>query len=606
MSKLTFRNLLILSLIIFLLPAIFNGCGRPPLPPVITGIISGQAADPIYSSAKHIIGYTPIANAKVTIVDAEGVTHTTYTDNEGCYHFDNLAVKANTIINIIKELPDGGKKVYKDIVPLAVSSEENYDAGIADAESTALALVVEALMELGQSQEEIDLDEITFSDGFDKLEEDIQHAQGDNQDINTDNSITTQAEEIANNIVNPPTPSPAPTPTYTLTMSKTGSGTGTTTPTTGIHTYDYGTLVTVSASPASSSTFTGWSGDASGTSDVTLTTTEDKSVTATFTLKSYTITASAGSNGTIVPSGATTVNHGLNQTFTITPAANYHIVDVLVDVGSVGAVGTYTFTNVTVDHTIAATFAINSYTVTFDKNGGDEDADPTAKIVDHGGNVGTLPVEPTKTGYDFASWKTEPDGSGDEFAAATVVTADIIVYAKWICTTSYSIGDIGPAGGWIFYDNGCYSDAWKGQYLEAAPASTEWTDKQWGSYGTTIGETLTGIGTGQSNTTTIVTWLDNNTDDTQQDVTNKTDRAAYLCDALTEGGYSDWFLPSKDELNLMYTNLYQKGVGDFADYYYYSSSEYNAYYACYQNFYYGYQYYYDKYYYTRIRAVRAF
>src|SRR5439155_2970915 len=58
--------------------------------------------------------------------------------------------------------------------------------------------------------------------------------------------------------------------------------------------------------------------------------------TRTWTI-AYTITASAGSNGSISPSGAVTVNSGASQSFTITPAANYHVADVLVDGSSVGA-----------------------------------------------------------------------------------------------------------------------------------------------------------------------------------------------------------------------------------------------------------------------------
>jgi hypothetical protein len=70
----------------------------------------------------------------------------------------------------------------------------------------------------------------------------------------------------------------------------------------------------------------------------------------------YTITPSAGANGSISPSGATTVNSGDNQTFTITANSGYHISDILVDGSSVGAVSSYTFNNVTTDHTISATF----------------------------------------------------------------------------------------------------------------------------------------------------------------------------------------------------------------------------------------------------------
>jgi hypothetical protein len=71
-----------------------------------------------------------------------------------------------------------------------------------------------------------------------------------------------------------------------------------------------------------------------------------------------TITASAGSGGSISPTGAITVNYGDSKTFTITPNSGYKISNVKVDGGSVGAVSTYTFTNITTDHTISAEFAL--------------------------------------------------------------------------------------------------------------------------------------------------------------------------------------------------------------------------------------------------------
>jgi len=67
------------------------------------------------------------------------------------------------------------------------------------------------------------------------------------------------------------------------------------------------------------------------------------------------ITASAEENGTITPSDAM-VNHGESQVFTITPTGNYQVFDVLADGVSVGAKTSYTFENVTADHTINATF----------------------------------------------------------------------------------------------------------------------------------------------------------------------------------------------------------------------------------------------------------
>jgi len=73
----------------------------------------------------------------------------------------------------------------------------------------------------------------------------------------------------------------------------------------------------------------------------------------------YTVTASAGANGKISPSGAVSVDAAGIQGFTLAPDANYHVADVLVDGTSVGAVMSYTFSNVVANHTITATFAIN-------------------------------------------------------------------------------------------------------------------------------------------------------------------------------------------------------------------------------------------------------
>jgi Tol biopolymer transport system component len=82
-------------------------------------------------------------------------------------------------------------------------------------------------------------------------------------------------------------------------------------------------------------------------------------VTCSYT---YKITATAGTGGTISPSGIVTVNPGANKSFAIATNTGYHVADVLVDGLSVGAVSSYTFTNVTADHSIAATFAVNDST----------------------------------------------------------------------------------------------------------------------------------------------------------------------------------------------------------------------------------------------------
>ena len=70
----------------------------------------------------------------------------------------------------------------------------------------------------------------------------------------------------------------------------------------------------------------------------------------------HTIKATAGANGSISPSGWTSVREGWDQTFTITPDKGYAVAKVLVDGKSVGAVTSYTFKNVTKGHTIEAVF----------------------------------------------------------------------------------------------------------------------------------------------------------------------------------------------------------------------------------------------------------
>jgi hypothetical protein len=158
---------------------------------------------------------------------------------------------------------------------------------------------------------------------------------------------------------------------YTLTVGITGMGGGNVVSLPGgidcgldcLESYTYGTVVTLTASPFISSTFTGWSGAVmTPTNPVTLTLDAAKGITATFAVRTYTITLTAGANGSISPSTPQTVNYGASRAFTITANTGYHILDVGVDGVSQGAVVSYTFTNVTANHALTATFAINTST----------------------------------------------------------------------------------------------------------------------------------------------------------------------------------------------------------------------------------------------------
>ncbi len=87
--------------------------------------------------------------------------------------------------------------------------------------------------------------------------------------------------------------------------------------------------------------------------------TSNRTISATFSAipAQYTITVTAGANGTISPPGPVTISPGGSQTFTITPNSGYQIADVKVDNVSQGAVSSYPFTNVTSNRTISATFS---------------------------------------------------------------------------------------------------------------------------------------------------------------------------------------------------------------------------------------------------------
>lgn len=159
----------------------------------------------------------------------------------------------------------------------------------------------------------------------------------------------------------------------------------------------------------------------------------------------------------------------------------------------------------------------------------------------------------------------------------------------------YNIGDTGPAGGLIFYVNPDYiTDGWR--YLEAAPVDQSEVMQWYNGSNVAMDVTATAVGTGKANTQTIIK------------AQGEGNYAAQLCNDLTLSDYSDWFLPSRSELNKMYINLYLKGLGGFTSGNYWSSSESDARGAWFQGF--------GKGYYLggeikgsavgRVRAVRAF
>ena len=99
--------------------------------------------------------------------------------------------------------------------------------------------------------------------------------------------------------------------------------------------------------------------------------TANHTISATFAIDIpgfHTISATAGPHGSISPTGSVLVNHGGSQGFTIKPDANYNIKTVLVDGVSVGPVSSYSFNNVTGDHTITVNFGATTISILTDKD----------------------------------------------------------------------------------------------------------------------------------------------------------------------------------------------------------------------------------------------
>ena len=237
-----------------------------------------------------------------------------------------------------------------------------------------------------------------------------------------------------------------PVPKYTVTVTN-GSGTGQ---------YAQGETVTITAGAApSGQQFKEWevvSGTitlASSTSETTTFTmpTEAVSVKANYEaipVTGYTITATAGANGSITPSGAVGVAAGGSQTFTISPSSGYVIDTFKVDGLEVTATTSYTFSDVKANHTIEVTFKQESQT-----------PDVTApSITTQPGNA-TVKVGETATftiavnGTDLTyQWQIDRnDGNGwvniDGATAAIYTTSTVDINCsgfKYQCVVSNSAG----------------------------------------------------------------------------------------------------------------------------------------------------------------------
>jgi len=174
---------------------------------------------------------------------------------------------------------------------------------------------------------------------------------------------------------------------------------------------------------------------------------------------------------------------------------------------------------------------------------------------------------------DIAWVKDNTIVAGNSIGTTTVLiraSNDLYAQSFDVRVVGYQVGDIGPAGGIIFYDAGSYIDGWR--YLEVAPDDIyDWFKEKdgkeisWRGSSKVSGlpiETGTHIGSGKQNTKEIAAFLSTH------------DNSAQLCLDYVVNDYDDWFLPSKDELNALITFIVETygNYSDVLDGFFYQSS----------------------------------
>jgi len=296
-------------------------------------------------------------------------------------------------------------------------------------------------------------------------------------------------------------------------------------------------------------------------------------------IKNYNLVYVAGEHGLISGLSPQSVAHGSDGvTVTAVPDAGYHFTSWSDGVTTASR----TDLDITDNINVVANFVANSI-VTLESispsSGNNIGSVPLTSITGSGFLSGAT-VKLTKTGQTDVSCTGFTVNGSTSITGGTCHTANaspgpwnVVVtntdtgtgnLADGFTVNIYSIGDTGPAGGLIFYVNSNYvADGWR--YLEAAPSDQHNNIDWWDDYSAVTGATGTAIGTGLTNTNTVV-----------GSTTPGNTSAVGIAYNYSLNGFADWFLPSIGELNLMRDNLYShlpNSLGGFEGTGYWSSSE---------------------------------
>ena len=232
---------------------------------------------------------------------------------------------------------------------------------------------------------------------------------------------------------------------YTVNATSEDTNKGTVSP--AGQTVEHGANATVVATPKTAYNFAGWyngSTKVSSNASYTFAVTANISLTAKFTIKTFT-TTTANSTGGTASVNKSSVEYGGSAIWTATPSTGYNFSKW----SNNTTANPLTVSNITANTHITPVFVLKSYTVTWNPNGGS--VSPTSTTKTHGSTLGTLPT-PTRAAdaqytYTFKGWFTAATG-GTQISASTTVTGNVIYYAQWTANIrSYTATFNGNGGG---------------------------------------------------------------------------------------------------------------------------------------------------------------
>ncbi|GAB1477351.1 hypothetical protein MASR2M70_21890 [Bacillota bacterium] len=277
----------------------------------------------------------------------------------------------------------------------------------------------------------------------------------------TDTNITANLSVTAEFAVN----------TYSLTYTAGANGSLTGNASQTVNHGGSGTAVT--AVPASGYHFVKWSDNVTTATRTDTNITANLSVTAEFAVNTYSLTYTAGANGSITGNASQTVNHGGSGTaVTAVPASGYHFVKWSDNVTT----ATRTDTNITANLSVTAEFAVNTYSLTYTAGANGSITGNASQTVNHGGS-GTAVTAVPASGYHFVKWS---DNVTTATRTDTNITANLSVTAEFAVNT-YSLTYTAGANGSITGNaSQTVNHGGSGTAVTAVPASgyhfVKWSD----------------------------------------------------------------------------------------------------------------------------------